>query len=112
MLGRTARHTQTRLLPRVIHPPQVAISLRVGVLRRVVLPCTNGERRTGCIAQHLMRLVGPILDVVRVRLARIGMTLSIEPHGHRHGACGCWFQMDGKSLLGALVDALGKLSYF
>ncbi len=56
-----------------------------------------------------MRLLRPILDVMRMRLTQIGMAFRIEPHRHRDGAGSRWFQMNGKTLLCAPVDALGKL---
>ena len=56
-----------------------------------------------------MRLLRPILNVMRMRLAQIGMAFSIQAHRHRDSASGRGLQMNGKTLLSALVDALRKV---
>jgi hypothetical protein len=49
-------------------PRRDQIALRI--LRRVVLPRTDGERRVSAIGEHRMWLVGPILDMMRMGVAQ------------------------------------------
>ena len=73
-----------------------------------MFPSTDGERRRRAECQDRVRFIRPILDVMRMGLRQIGLPFGVEAHGHRDGAGGHWFQMNGEALFRPAVDAFGK----
>jgi hypothetical protein len=48
------------------------------MLRRVGFPGADRERCIGAVGQHCVRLLCPVLDVMRMRVAQLGLTFGVE----------------------------------